>query len=220
QYPKTNAGHGVKLVRMKDDMVRYIRPTLLLLAGAVGFVLIIACANVANLLLARSSARQREFAIRTALGADRGRVVRQLLTESVLLSLGGAAIGLLLARWGTHLALAAVPESLPRSTEIAIDPYVLLFTLAVSVATGLLFGLVPAFHGASVNPQVFLKEGSRGAGGGHHRAEGVFVAVEVGLAVVLLAGAALMMQSVWRLWQVDPGFRARNVLTTQRRQTL
>jgi predicted permease len=214
QYPATNAGHGAVAVPMKDDMVRYIRPTLLLLVGAVGFVLIIACANVANLLLARSSARQREFAIRAALGADRGRVVRQLLTESVLLSLGGAAIGLLLARWGTRLVLTAVPGSLPRSTEIAIDPFVMVVTLAVSVATGLLFGLVPAFHGASVNPQEFLKEGARGAGGGRHRAEGVFVAVEVGLAVILLSGAALMMQSVWRLWQVDPGFSARNVLTT------
>jgi len=144
QYPKSNAGHGAKLVRMKDDMVGYIRPTLPLLAGAVGFVLIIACANVANLLLARSTARKREFAIRTALGAERGRVVRQLLTDSVLLSLGGAMIGLLLARWGTRLVLAAAPGSLPRSAEIGIHPYVLLFTLAVSVVTGVLFGLAPA----------------------------------------------------------------------------
>ena len=215
QYPKTNAGRGVKVVRMKDDIVRYIRPTLLLLAGAVGFVLIIACANVANLLLARSTARRREFAIRTALGAKRGRIVRQLLTESVLLSLGGAAIGLLLARWGTRLVLAAAPGSLPRSEEIGIDPYVLLFTLAVSIVTGILFGLAPAFHGANANPQESLKEGARGAGGGRHRAEGVFVAVEVGLAVILLAGAGLMMQSIWRLLQVDPGFNTRNILTTQ-----
>ena len=215
QYPKTNAGHGARLVRMKDDMVGYIRPTLLLLVGAVGFVLIIACANVANLLLARSTARKREFAIRTALGAERGRIVRQLLTESVLLSLGGAAIGLLLARWGTSLVLAAAPGSLPRSAEIGIDPYVLLFTLAVSIVTGILFGLAPAFHGANANPQESLKEGTRGAGGGRHRAEGIFVAVEVGLAVILLAGAGLMMQSVWRLLRVDPGFNTRNILTAQ-----
>ena len=215
QYPKTNAGGGAKLIRMKDDMVGYIRPTLLLLVGAVGFVLIIACANVANLLLARSTARKREFAIRAALGAERGRIVRQLLTESVLLSLGAAAIGLLLARWGTSLVLAAAPDSLPRSAEIGIDPYVLLFTLVVSIVTGILFGLAPAFHGANANPQESLKEGSRGAGGGRHRAEGVFVAVEVGLAVVLLAGAGLMMQSVWRLLRVDPGFNTHSVLTTQ-----
>jgi len=215
QYPASNAGHGARVVRMKDDMVEYIRPTLLLLVGAVGFVLIVACANVANLLLARSTARKREFAIRAALGAKRGRVVRQLLTESVLLSLGAASIGLLLARWGTSLVLAAAPGSLPRSGEIGIDPYVMLFTLAVSIATGVLFGLAPALHGANANPQESLKEGARGAGGGRHRAEGVFVAVEVGLAVILLAGAGLMMQSVWRLWQVDPGFNTRNILTTQ-----
>jgi predicted permease len=215
QYPKTNAGHGARVVRMKDDMVGYIRPTLMLLVGAVGFVLIIACANVANLLLARATARQREFAIRAALGADRKRVVRQLLTESVLLSLGGATIGLLLARWGTRLVLAAAPGSLPRSGEIGIDPYVLLFTLAVSVVTGVLFGLAPAFHGANANPQECLKEGARGAGGGRHRAEGVFVAVEIGLAVILLVGAGLMIESLWRLWQVDAGFNTRGILTMQ-----
>jgi predicted permease len=212
QYPASNAGHGATVVRMKEDMVEYIRPTLLLLLGAVGFVLIIACANVANLLLARSTARGREFAIRAALGADRGRVVRQLLTESVLLALGGATIGMAIAHWGTSLVLAAAPGSLPRAQEIRIDPYVLLFTLAVSIVTGVLFGLAPAFHGANVNPQESLKEGGRGAGGGRHRVEGIFVAVEVGLAVILLVGAGLMMQSIWRLWRVDPGFNTRNIL--------
>jgi predicted permease len=215
QYPSTNAGRGATVVPMKDVIVGGIRPTLLLLVGAVGFVLIIACANVANLLLARSAARQREFAIRAALGAARGRVVRQLLTESVLLSLGGAVVGLLLARWGTRVVLAAAPDILPRSQEIGIDLYVLLFTLAISVLTGILFGVAPAFHSANVSPQEFLKEGTRGAGGGRHRTEGVFVVVEMGLAVVLLVGAGLMMQSVWRLWQVRPGFNTSHVLTAQ-----
>jgi len=214
QYPASNAGHGAALVRVKDVMVESIRPTLLLLVGAVGFVLIIACANVANLLLARSAARGREFAIRAALGADRARGMRQLLTESILLSLGGALIGLVIARWGTSLVLAAAPGSLPRAREIGIDPYVLLFTLAVSIGTGVLFGLAPAFHGANTSPQESLKEGARGAGGGRHRTESVFVAVEVGLAVILLVGAGLMMQSIWRLWQVNPGFNTRSILTT------
>ncbi|HEX4366138.1 MAG TPA: ABC transporter permease, partial [Rhodopila sp.] len=215
QYPKTNAGYSARVVAMKDDIVGGVRSTLLLLLGAVGFVLIIACANVANLLLARSTARKREFAIRAALGADRGRVVRQLLTESLLLSLGGGLIGLLLAGWGTRLVLAAAPANLPRADGIGIDPYVLLFTLAVSVATGILFGLAPALLGANTNPQESLKEGTRGSGGGKYRAEGIFVALEMGLAVVLLAGAGLMIQSVWRLWKVDPGFNPHHILTAQ-----
>jgi len=215
QYPKTNAGAGVKLVSMKDDLVSDIRPTLLLLAGAVGLVLLIACANVANLLLARATARKRELAIRAALGAGRARVVRQLLTESVVLSLGGAIGGLLLARWGTRLVLAAAPAILPRSAEIRIDPYVLLFTLAISIVTGVVFGLAPALRGAQTNPQEFLKEGTRASGGGRHRAEGIFVAVEVALALVLVMGAGLMIQSIWRLWRIDPGFNTHNVLTAQ-----
>jgi len=215
QYPKTNAGHGAKVVAMKEDLVGGIRSTLMLLLGAVAFVLVIACANVANLLLARSTARRREFAIRAALGAGRGRMLRQLLTESVLFSLAGALVGLLFASWGTRLVLAAAPANLPRSEAIGIDPYVLLFTLAVSMATGILFGLAPALQGANTNPQDSLREGTRGAGGGRHRAESIFVAVEVGLAVVLLSGAGLMIQSVWHLWKIDPGFKTRNVLTAQ-----
>jgi len=214
KYPKSNAGEGATVMKMKDDMVGSIRPTLLLLLGAVGFVLLIACANVANLLLARSSARSREFAIRAALGAGRPRVVRQLLTESVMLALGAALAGLLLASWGTRLILAVVPDTLPRTQEIRLDPYVLLFTLLLSILTGVLFGLAPAFHSSQVNPQESLKEGARGSGGGRHRAEGIFVVVEVGLAVVLLAGAGLMIQSIWRLWRVDTGFNPHNVLTT------
>ncbi len=215
QYPKTNAGRGATVVGMRDDMVGSIQPTLLLLLVAVGFVLLIACANVANLLLARSSARSREFAIRAALGADRQRVVRQLLTESILLALAASVFGLLLAAWGTRLVLAAAPDTLPSSTEVRLDPYVLVFTLLVSTLTGVLFGLAPAFHSWNVSMQESLKEGGRGSGGGRHRAEGIFVVVEVGLAVVLLAGAGLMIQSIWRLWRIDPGFNIHHVLTTQ-----
>ncbi len=214
-YPKADGSRGITVVSMRDDITGNIRPTLLLLFGAVGFVLLIACANVANLLLARSVARRREFAIRTALGASRWRVVRQLLTESVLLAVAAGAAGLLLAVWGTHLVLAAMPASLPRRQEVGLDINVLLFTLLVSIVTGILFGLAPAFQGSRVNPQEVLKEGAKGAGGGRHRAERVFVALQVGLALVLLEGAGLMMQSIWRLWRVDPGFDPHNILTMQ-----
>ena len=215
QYPKSNTGHGVRLTPMHEDIVSEGRNTLLLLLGAVGFVLIIACANVANLLLAQSTARRREFAIRVALGATRKRVIGQLLTECIFLAVSAGALGLLLAFWGTRLVLVAFPDMVPRTQAVTVDPYVLLFSLAVSVLTGVLFGLVPAFHSSNVHPQEALKEGARGSGGGRHRAEGIFVALEVGLAAVLLAGAGLMVQSLWRLWRVDPGFDTRHVLTTR-----
>jgi len=214
-YPKSNAGRGITLVVMKDDVVGGIRNTLLLLLGAVACVLIIACANVANLLLARSAARKREFAIRAALGAGRKRVVRQLLTESVLLGLGGGALGVLLAYWGTRLVLAAMPDTLPRSEEIGIDGHVLLFTLGISILTGVLFGLAPAFKGARMSLQESLREGARGSGGGRHRVEGAFVVVEMALAVILLVGAGLLMQSIWRLWRVDTGFTTSHLLTAE-----
>jgi len=214
-YPKTNAGHGIAVSGMKQDVIGHVGPTLLLLLGAVSFVLVIACANVANLLLARSAARRTEFAIRTALGARRSRMVRQLLTESVVLAVGAGALGVLLAYWGTRAVLAFAPVTLPRSQDIGLDPLVLLFSLAISITTGVLFGLAPAFQSSRVNPQQSLREGTRGSGGGRHRTERAFVALEIGLAVVLLAGAGLMIQSIWKLWRVNPGFDTARLLTAR-----
>ena len=212
-YPATNKGNGAKLVPLKERLVGGIRPTLLLLLGAVGFVLLIACLNVSNLLLARSTGRTREFAIRAALGAGQWRLLRQSLTESTLLALIGGGLGLLVAGWGTQAALAALPTALPRAGEVGLDGRVLLFTLAVSLLTGMLSGLAPALKISQWRLSETLKEGGRGAGGGRHRAQGVLVAVEMALALVLLIGAGLMIRSLNALWNVDPGFRPDNMLT-------
>jgi len=213
KYPEADKGTGITLVPLKQIMVGYIRPFLLLLMAAVGFVLLIACVNVANLLLARSTARTREFAIRSALGASRGRVVRQLLTESVLLASAGGGLGLLLASWGTQAALKVLPEALPRAEEIRVDPRVLMFTLAASVLAGIVFGLAPALKASQVNLHETLKEGGRGLSGARHRTQRIFVAAEMALAVVLLAGAGLMLRSLAKLSSVDPGFDPHNLLT-------
>ncbi len=213
EYPDANKGTGVTMVPLKQDMVGDIKPFLVLLLAAVGFVLLIACVNVANLLLARSTARDHEFAIRTALGANRVRVVRQLLTESILLALAGGGLGLLLASWGTRAALNILPEALPRAEEIHLDGRVLLFTFVASMLAGVLFGLAPALKTSRTDLHETLKEGGRGSSGAHHRAQGVFVAVEVSLAFVLMAGAGLMLRSLARLWSVDPGFNPRQLLT-------
>jgi len=211
-YPDSNKGTGITLVSLKTDVVGDVRGVLLVLLGAVGFVLLIACANVANLLLARSTGRAREFAIRSALGASPARVIRQLLTESVMLGIGGGAIGLLLAKWGTRALLAALPESLPRSEEIGIDSHVLFFTVGVSVLTGVLFGLVPAIKTLRPDMHETLKEGGRGSSGARHRTQSVFVIVEMAMALVLLIGAGLMIRSLAALWHVNPGFDSRQVL--------
>jgi predicted permease len=213
KYPEADKDTGITMVPLKQIMVGYIRPFLLLLMAAVGFVLLIACVNVANLLLARSTARTREFAIRSALGASRGRVVRQLLTESVLLASAGGGLGLLLASWGTQAALKVLPQALPRAEEIRVDPRVLMFTLAASVLAGIVFGLAPALKASQVNLHETLKEGGRGLSGARHRAQGIFVAAEMALAVVLLAGAGLMLRSLAKLSSVDPGFDPHNLLT-------
>jgi predicted permease len=211
-YPDTNKDTGITLMPLKTDVFGSVQGILLVLLGAVSFVLLIACANVANLLLARSTGRSREFAIRSALGASPGRVIRQLLTESVMLGIAGGAIGLLLAKWGTRAILAALPETLPRTEEIGIDGRVLLFTLGISVLTGIVFGLVPALKTMRPDMHETLKEGGRGASGARHRTQSVFVAVEMAMAVVLLIGAGLMIRSLAALWNIDPGFNPRNVL--------
>jgi putative ABC transport system permease protein len=212
-YPEADKDSGITLLSLKEDIVGDIRPFLLVLLAAVGFVLLIACANVANLLLARSTGRTREFAIRSALGADTGRVVRQLLTESVLLAFIGGAIGLLIAVWGTQAALKVLPEALPRAEEIHMDGRVLLFTLAASFFAGILFGLAPALKISRGDIHETLKEGGRGGSGTRHRTQSIFVAVEMALAMVLLVGAGLMIRSLEKLWSVDPGFDPSNVVT-------
>jgi predicted permease len=212
-FPQADAGEGATLVPLKQKMVGDIEPILLVLLAAVCFVLLIACVNVANLLLARSTGRTREFAIRVALGASQGRVVRQLLTESILLAFGGAGLGLLLAAWGTRAALAVLPVALPRTEEVGLDSHVLIFAGVVSVLAGVFFGLAPAVKTAHSNLQETLKEGGRGVSGARHRVQGVFVVVEMAMALVLLIGAGLMIRSLMRLWSVNPGFDPHNVLT-------
>jgi len=212
-YPDTNRDNGARLVPLKESVVGAVEPILLMLLGAVGFVLLIACVNVGNLLLARSTGRTREFAIRAALGASRARLLRQLLTESLLLALLGGGLGLLIAGWGTRAALSLLPTALPRATEIGVDARVLLFTLAISLLTGILAGLAPMLKSSQWQLSETLKEGGRGTSTGRSRAQGIFVAVEMALAVVLLVGAGLMIRSLNALWNVDPGFRPDNVLT-------
>jgi predicted permease len=212
-YPEANKAVGITLVSMKEDIVGNVQPFLIVLLAAVGFLLLIACANVANLLLARSMARSREFAIRAALGASQARVIRHLLTESVLLAGLGGALGLILAAWGTKAVLATLPGALPRAAEVSLDSRVLLFTLSLSLLAGIIFGLAPALKTSRVNLEEILKESGRGASGARHRLQGVFVAVEVAMALVLLVGAGLMVRSLSALWRVDPGFNPSHAIT-------
>ena len=212
-YPEADKNVGIALVSMKEDIVGNVQPFLIVLLAAVGFLLLIACANVANLILARSMGRSREFAIRAALGAGNARVIRQLLTESVLLAGLGGALGLLLAVWGTRAVLGTLPGALPRSSEVSLDSRVLLFTMALSVFAGIVFGLAPAVKSSRVNLQEILKESGRGLSGGRHQLQGIFVAVEVAMALVLLVGAGLMVRSLSALWRVDPGFNPSHAIT-------
>ena len=211
----TNAGWHVIVVPLQDHMVRRIKPALLVLLVAVAFVLLIACGNVANLLLARAAGRQKEIGIRTALGARRERIIRQLLTESVLLALLGGALGLVLAKAGMDALLALAPQDLPRLSDISLDGRVVAFTAAITVLTGVIFGLVPALQAASPNLDETLKDAGRGSteGGRRRLIRSTLVVLEVASALVLLVGAGLMIKSFWRLQQVDPGFIPDQALT-------
>lgn len=211
-YPDADKGIGATLIPMKDQMVGSVRLLLLVLLAAVGFVLLIACVNVANLLLVRSAGRAREFAVRAALGAGRGRIVRQLLTESLVLALAGGGLGLLLAAWGTKAVLLHLPSGLPRASEVGMDSKVLLFTAVIALLCGILFGLTPALRISKPNLQDTLKKGGRGSGGGKHRLQGAFVVAEMAMALVLLIAAGLMIRSLNALWRVNPGFDSHNVL--------
>ncbi|HEY6402417.1 MAG TPA: ABC transporter permease, partial [Blastocatellia bacterium] len=215
QYPETNTDRRVRVRSLHESFVGSVRPALWLLFGAVGFVLLIACANVANLLLVRSTARQREMAMRAALGASRWRIIRQLITESTLLSLLGGALGTLLALWGTSLIISYLPIGIPRLRETEIDALALGFTLAASLLTGALFGLAPAIQASRPNLTETLKEGSRESAGRRPTLRSALVVFEVALTLTLLLCAGLLIKSFWRLQQVDPGFDAQNLLTMQ-----
>ena len=215
-FPDTNKDWNLRLEPARNALVGDARPMLLVLLGAVGLVLLIACANVASLLLARNSVRGREIAIRTALGAGRFRLVRQMLTESVLLALAGGAAGILFAGWGVAILSRAGVDALPRLNEVSVNGPVFLFTAAVALITGILFGLGPALQASHRDLTLSLKEG--GAAGDSrrkHRAHNALVVAEVALALVVLIASGLLLNSFWRIIHVRPGFDATNVLTTQ-----
>jgi len=213
QYPDTNKGFAFELVPLPERLVGAIRPVLWMLFAAVGLVLLIASANVANLLLARGAARSRELAIRAALGAGRGRLIRQLLTESLALSLAGAALGALLGAWAVSALPLVAPDDLPRLSEIRLDPLVLLFTLAAGVTTGLVFGVAPALQATRRSLSGAASDASRGSSTRQGRLRGGLVVAEVALAVVVLVGAGLLGRSLQRRLTVEKGFRPEGVLS-------
>jgi predicted permease len=212
-YPQKDHGIGAHIVPLKDSVVGHVRSLLMVLLAAVGVVLLIACGNVANLMLARASTRTHEFAIRVALGAGRGRLLRQLLTESTLLALLGGALGVAVAYWGTQGALRVLPDTLPRTESIGLDGRVLLFTLCISLLAGIVFGLVPALKASRPNVNSTLADRSRGTGMARSKAQRVFVVLEIAMALVLMISAGLMVRSLAALWNVDPGFQPNNLLT-------
>ncbi|MEY2482107.1 MAG: hypothetical protein QOK24_635 [Verrucomicrobiota bacterium] len=217
KYPETNTKFGAALQPLRDEIVGDVRTALYVLFGAVACLLLIANANVANLMLARASVRGKEIALRSALGASRARIIRQLLTESVLLAGIGGLLGLLIAKWGTDGLVAAVPQNIPRVSTIQLDGAVLAFTLLLSLATGIVFGLVPAWQASHVDLNTALKSGTRGAGGseGKHRMRNALVMTEVALALILLICASLLIQSFARLGKVDTGMRTERLFTAR-----
>jgi putative ABC transport system permease protein len=214
-YPDENAGHSASLTPLREQIVGDVRTPLLVLLGAVALVLAIACANVANLLLARASTRHQEVAVRMALGAARWRVIRQLLLESLAIAIAGGAAGLLLATWSVDALVALYPQGLPRTAPIGIDLGVLAFAAAISVATGLIFGIVPALQASDVALHEALKSGGRGSTAARNRTSAAFVVVQVALSLVLLVGSGLLLRSLYLLSSVDPGFDPDGVLTAR-----
>ena len=213
QYPEADKGTGITVVPMKEDIVGNARPILLALLGACGVLLLIACANVASLLLARSMRRSGEFALRAAIGAGNGRIIAQLLTQSLIIAGLGGVAGFLLALTSTREIVRMLPAALPRSTEVAIDWKVLIFALIISLLCGIGFGLAPALKSSRVNLQQVLRQSTRGAAGTGLRVHGIFVAIETAMALVLLVGAGLMLRSLAALWQVNPGYNPDHAVT-------
>ena len=211
-YPDVDAGIKTTFVPLKDEIVGDVRPVLWVLMGAVLFVLLISCVNVANLQMARATARQREFAVRVALGARQSRLIRQMLTESLALSAAGGALGLLLAYWGAKAAVAAIPDMLPRAENVGLDGRVLFFTLLVSLLAGVVFGLAPALRTSRTDVNSTLNQSGRSLVGARHRVQATFVTLEMAMALVLLVGAGLMIRTLVQLWNVNPGFEPRGVI--------
>ena len=213
QFPDEYSTTGVRVIKLQDDIAAGLRPALLVLLGAIGFLLLIACANLSNLLLARAIGRQKAVAIRSALGASRARLVQQVLTESVLLALCGGAAGILLAFFAVNVVVGLGAKVIPQLLAVSIDGRVLAFTAALSLGTGLIFGLVPALRVSAVSLSDTLKEGARSSGGAHNTFRKCLAASEIALSLALLVGAGLLLRSFNKLYAVDPGFRADHLLT-------